>query len=70
VFVDRLISKLEAFSRAASRLPHPDAERLVELATVATMRAVALELIQREPTGTREARVLELHAAASEKLAA
>ena len=43
-----LISRLEALARAAGRLPHADAERLVELATVATMRAVALELLDEE----------------------
>ena len=41
-----LIARLDALTRAAGRLPRGDAERLVELATVATMRAVALELIE------------------------
>jgi hypothetical protein len=41
-----LAARLEALARVASGLRHPDAERLVELASVATMRAVALELIQ------------------------
>ena len=43
-----LIARLDAVARTASRLPHADTERLVELATVATMRAVALELIEAE----------------------
>jgi hypothetical protein len=43
-----LISRLDALARAADRLPHPEVERLVELASVATMRAVALELIDAE----------------------
>jgi len=40
-----LIARLEALARTADRLPHPDVERLVELASVATMRAVALQLL-------------------------
>lgn len=43
-----LVARLEALARVAARLRHPEAERLVELASVATMRAVALELIQAE----------------------
>jgi hypothetical protein len=43
-----LIGRLEALAHAASRLPHAETERLVELATVATMRAVALDLIGAE----------------------
>ena len=43
-----LIARLDAVARSAARLPHADAERLVELATVATMRAVALELLEAE----------------------
>jgi hypothetical protein len=43
-----LVARLEAVARAASELRHGEAERLVELATVATMRAVALELLQEE----------------------
>jgi hypothetical protein len=43
-----LIGRLEALAHAAERLPHAETERLVELATVATMRAVALELIGAE----------------------
>jgi hypothetical protein len=41
-----LVGRLEALARAASQLGHTEAERLVELASVATMRAIALELIQ------------------------
>jgi hypothetical protein len=43
-----LVARLEALARVASQLRHVEAERLVELATVATMRAVALELIPAE----------------------
>ena len=43
-----LIAHLDALARAAGRLPHAEAERLVELASVATMRAVALELLDAE----------------------
>jgi hypothetical protein len=43
-----LVARLEAVARAASELRHGEAERLVELAAVATMRAVALELLQAE----------------------
>jgi hypothetical protein len=41
-----LTARLEALARAASELRHAEAERLVELASVATMHAVALEMIQ------------------------
>jgi hypothetical protein len=40
-----LIARLEAVARTASQLPHADAVRLVELASVATTRAVALDLL-------------------------
>jgi hypothetical protein len=43
-----LVARLEALARATPQLRHPEAERLVELASVATMRAVALELIRAE----------------------
>jgi hypothetical protein len=43
-----LVARLDALARTASRLPHAEAERLIELASVATMRAVALELLDRE----------------------
>jgi hypothetical protein len=43
-----LVARLEAVARVASELRHGEAERLVELATVATMRAVALELLEAE----------------------
>lgn len=41
-----LVARLEALALVASELRHVEAERLVELATVATMRAVALEMIR------------------------
>jgi hypothetical protein len=43
-----LVARLDAVARAASQLRNAEAERLVELASVATMRAVALEMIQAE----------------------
>jgi hypothetical protein len=43
-----LISRLDALAHAASSLPMAETERLVELATVATMRAIALDLISAE----------------------
>jgi hypothetical protein len=43
-----LVARLEAVARVATQLPHAEAERLVELASVATMRAVALDLIRAE----------------------
>jgi hypothetical protein len=46
-----LVARLDAVARVATQLPHAEAERLVELASVATMRAVALELIRAETAG-------------------
>ena len=43
-----LIARLDALTRIAGRLPSAETERLVELATVATMRAVALQLLEAE----------------------
>ena len=43
-----LVARLDAVARVATQLRHAEAERLVELAAVATMRAVALELIRAE----------------------
>jgi hypothetical protein len=43
-----LVARLEAVACVATQLRHGEAERLVELASVATMRAVALELIRAE----------------------
>jgi hypothetical protein len=43
-----LIARLDALARTADHLPHLDVERLVELASVATLRAVALELLDAE----------------------
>ena len=40
-----LVSRLDALARTAASLPHAETERLVELATVATIRAVALDLL-------------------------
>jgi hypothetical protein len=47
-----LIGRLDAVARAAARLPTAESERLVELATVATMRAVALQLLEAERAET------------------
>ena len=43
-----LVARLEAVAAVAGQLRHAETERLVELASVATMRAVALELIREE----------------------
>jgi hypothetical protein len=43
-----LIARLDALARTADCLPHPEVERLVELASVATARAVELQLIDAE----------------------
>jgi hypothetical protein len=43
-----LVARLDALARVARELRHAEAQRLVELASVATMRAVALEMIQAE----------------------
>lgn len=41
-----LIARLDALARTASQIPHAETERLIELATVATMHAIALELLE------------------------
>jgi len=43
-----LVARLDALAAAASGLRHAEAERLVELASVATMHAVALEMLHAE----------------------
>jgi hypothetical protein len=43
-----LLERLDALTKVAAQLGHVEAERLVELAAVATMRAVALETLQAE----------------------
>jgi hypothetical protein len=43
-----LTARLEDVARAAAGLPHGRAERLVELASVATLHAVELELLGAE----------------------
>jgi hypothetical protein len=43
-----LVARLDAVAHAAAQLRHVEAERLVELASVATMQAVALELLRAE----------------------
>jgi hypothetical protein len=54
-----LVGRLEAVARVASSIHSIEAERLVELASVATMHAVALEMIQAETAAAiwREAHV-------------
>ena len=44
----RLVARLDALTTIAAQLPHGAAERLVELASIATMHAVALETLQAE----------------------
>jgi hypothetical protein len=43
-----LVARLDALATVAAKINHADAERLVELASIATMNAVALETIQAE----------------------
>lgn len=43
-----LVARLDALATVASQLRHSEAERLVELASIATMHAVALETLQAE----------------------
>jgi hypothetical protein len=43
-----LVARLDAVAHAAAQLGHAEAERLVELASVATMQAVALEMLRAE----------------------
>jgi hypothetical protein len=44
----RLVARLDALTTVAAQLPHGATERLVELASIATMHAVALETLQAE----------------------
>jgi ubiquinone biosynthesis protein COQ9 len=43
-----LVARLDALATVASKIHHTEAERLVELASIATMHAVALETLQAE----------------------
>ena len=43
-----LVARLDALSSVAAQLHHVDVERLVELASIATMHAVALETLHAE----------------------
>ena len=43
-----LVARLDALASVAAKINHADAERLVELASIATMHAVALETLQAE----------------------
>jgi hypothetical protein len=43
-----LVARLDALATVAAKINHVDAERLVELASIATMHAVALETLQAE----------------------
>jgi hypothetical protein len=43
-----LVSRLDALAKVAAGLHHADATRLVELASVATMHAIALETLHAE----------------------
>jgi hypothetical protein len=43
-----LVARLDALASVASQLHHAEVERLVELASVATMHAVALETLHAE----------------------
>ena len=43
-----LVARLDALASVAAQLHHVDVERLVELASVATMHAIALETLHAE----------------------
>ena len=43
-----LTARLDVLAQATGNIPHADAERLVELTSVVTMRAVGLELLEAE----------------------
>jgi hypothetical protein len=43
-----LVARLDAVASVAAELHHVEVERLVELASIATMRAVALEMLHAE----------------------
>jgi len=43
-----LVARLDALATVAAQISHVEAERLVELASIATMHAVALETLQAE----------------------
>ena len=43
-----LVARLDALATVAAKINHADAERLVELASIATMHAVAFETLQAE----------------------
>jgi hypothetical protein len=43
-----LVARLDALATVASQLHHVEVERLVELASIATMHAVALETLHAE----------------------
>jgi hypothetical protein len=66
--IERLVSGLEALTRDAARLRHRDAERLIELAAVATAHAVALETLREERADAiwRDAHMRPPHVAEAE----
>jgi hypothetical protein len=43
-----LVARLNALATVAAKISHAEAERLVELASIATMHAVALETLRAE----------------------
>jgi len=43
-----LVARLDSLASVASQISHMEAERLVELASIATMHAVALETLKAE----------------------
>jgi len=64
-----LVSRLDALATVAAQLHHVDVERLVELASIATMHAVALEtlkcgegerILPHGPPGPPQLRVVEI----------
>jgi hypothetical protein len=62
---DRLVARLDALAHTARSLRHPEVERLLESASVATMRAVALELLEVGPEARKADRGLVVEEPAS-----
>jgi hypothetical protein len=72
-----LIARLDVLAHAAGHIPEPDVERLVELTSMVTMRAVALHLLEARraeqiwhDARTRHPQLRDVHASLPEQLAA
>ena len=67
-----LVARLDALASVASQLTHAEAERLVELASIAPMHAVALATLQAEKAEaagrTKDAEAARKHVAGAGKV--